>query len=648
MQTFLLKARLVVIIRGVRMSLHRRLIDRRLLFVDELGEPTKLSEGDFYLGYQRHEIQVCADQPYLGVVPYVRNVAPDLTCFPTKHSEEALRRRKYITGVLEDKKMLPGKDFLQKKIDEIAKLIEDACKPSISTLRRWISKFRDRNVVSLVPKHADKGRSNSITGELKDVLDDVIAKYYLLDTRPTVSSVVGAYHHEIDLINSGRLPSRQLIKPCGMTVRRYIAKLDPYEVDVHRLGKFAAKKKHRAAVEILTVDGILDRWEIDHTLLDVLLVDDETGLVIGRPYFTVVLDKFSRMVMGYLLHLSAPNTETVLRVIERSIRPKAELLKRFPKVEHEWRAHGLPARLVPDNAAEFHSRDMISGFNELGIEIMYPRSRGPELKGSVERFFRTQNMGFIHNLPGTTFSNSKKKGDYKSEKHACFTLPQLEAGIVKWIVDGYHQTPHRGLDLRTPAQVWAADEPNRQVRLPVDPDALECILARRATVKVHHYGIQIAGHGYHSPELAELILRLGHGEKVSVRYRDEIGHVWVHDRFRNLFLMVPIKDKRLLGMSRELLKAAKEKLRELGKTNPSFEQLHKCHRDLQTEIKGARQSQKMRERRAAALAKFDKEGRYADSALPTSVSAEIEPYDQPSPAEKSLFKVTYRHPGMGG
>ncbi|WP_340141165.1 transposase family protein [Pseudomonas poae] len=120
------------------------------------------------------------------------------------------------------------------------------------------------------------------------------------------------------------------------------------------------------------VSHILERWEIDHTPLDVLLVDEETGLVIGRPFMTVVVDKFSRMVMGYLLHLAAPNTESVLRVIERAIRPKTDLLQRFPKVKNEWRAHGMPARIVPDNAAEFHADDLAEGFDDLGIEILYP------------------------------------------------------------------------------------------------------------------------------------------------------------------------------------------------------------------------------------------------------------------------------------
>lgn len=648
MQTFLLKAKLVVVINGMTMALQRRLIDRRLLFFDELGEPTTLTEYEFQLGYERREIEISADQPYLGEVPHVRNVAPDLTCFPLKHGKEALRRRRYLEGVMEGHTVLPSKSALQDKLTEIAAKLDDACVPSVSTLRRWYSRFVGGSVVKLVPKHTDKGRSNVISGELEEMLRNVIDELYLQLERCKVSVVVDEYRKRVDEKNALRLPSDQLSKPCGMTVRRYIAKLDPYEVDVHRIGKHAAKKKHRVAGEVLVVDGILDRWEIDHTQLDVQLVDEETGLVIGRPYITVVLDKFSRMIMGYLLHLAAPNTETVLRVIERSIRPKAVFLERFPKVENEWRAHGLPARLVPDNAAEFHADDLIAGFNELGIEIMYPRSRGPELKGSVERFFRTQNIGLIHNLPGTTFSNIQQKGDYKSGKHACFTLAHLEAIVVKWIVDGYHQTPHRGLNGKTPAQVWASGEANRLIKLPVDPDALECILARRSLVQVHHYGIEVDGYGYHSPELSELRMRLKPKEKISVRYRDEIEHIWVHDRFRNVFLQVPIKDKRMLGLSRELLKAANKALKESGNLNPSFEQVHQCYRDIRDDVKDARRSQMLRKRRAVARAKLDKDGWKVRAAKPSIVAAEMEWLDKPlTTGIATPFKVTYHRPDTG-
>lgn len=649
MQTFSLKSRLVVVIKGTIMSLQRRLIDRRLLFSDELGEPTKLTEHEFYLGYERREIVIPEDQPHLGEIPLVRNVAPDLSCFPSKHSAEALRRRIYLDGVMEGMEMLPSKEILIEKLKNIAEKLGEVSAPSISTIRRWYSKFIGKSVVRLVPKHSEKGRSNVITGELEEILLQTIDDLYLQLEGRNISRVIEEYLQRIDDKNATRLPSQKLEKPCGMTVRRYFAKLDQYEVDVKRLGKHAAKKKHRIASEVLVVDNILDRWEIDHTLMDVLLVDEETGLVIGRPYITVVLDKFSRMIMGYLIHLAAPNTETVLRVIERAIRPKAKFLERFPKVENEWRAHGLPARVVPDNAAEFHADDLIKGFDELGIEIMYPRSRGPEMKGSVERFFRTQNTDFLHSLPGTTFSNIQDKGDYKPEKHACFTLAELEASVVKWIVDVYHQTPHRGLNKRTPAQVWSSEEANRLIRLPVDPDALECILARRSFVKVHHYGIEVDGHGYHSAELAELRMRMKADEKISVRYRDELDHVWVHDRFKNVFLLVPIKNKSLRGLSRELWKAAEKALKESGDSTPNLEKIQKAYRDLAADVDHARKSQKMRKRRAVARAKLDKDGWTVATKSPI-VSAGIRFLDASPTTETEIakpFKVTYR-PLSGG
>lgn len=337
MQTFSLRVKLVVIVRGVLMVLEKRLIDRKLLFFDELGEPTKLSEKEFYEAYEKREIEISADQPYLGRVPYVRNVPPDISCFPKKHGDEALRRRKYLDDLTKrGKYKLPGDEDMIKKLRDIAKKIGDACAPSVSTIRRWAAKYIGQNVVKLIPQHAKKGRAAAIQGELEVILEGVINKTYLQDTIPAVSVVVSEFEDQIKERNKSRLPSDQLKIPSGMTVRRYIAKLDPYLVDKERLGKHAADKKHRVAAGVLRVHEILERWEIDHTLLDVQLVDETSGLCIGRPYLTIVLDRFSRMVMGYLLHLSAPNTETVLRVIERSIRPKAELLKRFPKVRNEW------------------------------------------------------------------------------------------------------------------------------------------------------------------------------------------------------------------------------------------------------------------------------------------------------------------------
>ncbi|PKI25663.1 DDE-type integrase/transposase/recombinase [Pseudomonas monteilii] len=649
MRTFSLKVKLLATIRGVRMVLERRLLDRQLLFFDDFGEPTKLTEREFYEGYEKREIQVSPDQPYLGTVPYVRNAPRDIASFPQKDSEEALRRRTYLNALMgREHSKLPSNDVVLNVVQTTAAEIDDPRPPSVSTIRRWASKYLASDVTELVPKHAQKGRTACVQGELKSLLDDVIAQFYLKPELPTATVVARQYRSRIEERNRTSLPSDHLATPSESTVRRYIKRLDPFLVDEARLGKYAAKNKHRAAINVLIVDDILDRWEIDHTPMDVQLVDEDTGLVIGTPNLTTVIDRYSRMVMGYLIHLSPPNTETVLRAIERAIRPKAELLKRFPKVKNEWPAHGLPARIVCDNATEFHAENLIMGFNELGIEIMFPPSRKPTDKGGIERFFKTLNSGMTHNIPGTKFSNVRQRGDYPSEKKACFTLAQLEAATVKWFVDGYHQTPHHGLDMRTPAQVWAKAEANKIISLPVDLDALECILAKRTSVYVHHYGVEVATLFYHSSELAELRSRLKEGEKVSVRYRDEAGHVWVYDRFRSVFLQVPAKDKRLIGKSREMWQATKQALRAADGINPSFEATHKCYQDLMEEIDEARRSQKRRQRREAVLAKLDKEGRKKNADARTPAIAQISWPDSSIPsADLTPFKVSYRPPSGG-
>lgn len=622
METFSLKLKLVVTYNGTRLTLVKRLKNRQLLWLDDLGEPFKLTEVEFYKKYEARQLFVDEEQQYLGVIPTFRNSPPDLTCHPKAHSAEAIRRRSYLTRLIDCiSQKLPCNKELRGLIRETARELNDSITPpSVSTVRRWFVLFQTGNVEKLVPLHTKKGRRQLIVGELEDLVTDVLDEKFFKLERPLLSTAYEELRTQINDVNAGRLPSKRFVLPSEMSFRRYVAGLDSYEVDKGRLGDHAANQLHREAIGKLVVKRILDRWEIDHTPLDLLVVDPETGSHIGRPYLTIVLDRHSRMVMGYLIHFSAPNTESVLRVIERAIRPKAVLLSRFPSVKCEWRAHGLPARIVPDNAAEFHAEDLVNAFNEMGIEIMYPASRAPQMKGAVERFFRTLNTSLVHCLPGTTFSNSRERGNYPSEKRACLTLMDFEAALVKWIVDVYQQTSHRSLPSKmSPAECWLQGESKRRICLPTDLDALEAVLARRKETQVHHYGVEVGTHLYHSPELAELKMKLADKEKIQVRYRDELGHVWVYDRFRNVFIQVPAKDRRIIGMSRETYNLARAKLREYGKSSPGFEAINQAYRAIMADVEDLKRSQKLRVRRDAAKVGFDRSGARLPENLPQTV-----------------------------
>ena len=620
MQTFSLRAQLSVLLNGRRLVLVNRLMDRRLAFKDDFGEPVVLNEAEFYRLYERKELTCDPVQPYLGTIPLVRNAPPDLTCFPKAHSDEALRRRTYLEALFPaDSPRLPSDNELRKRLAAIHSAIQDVKRPpSPLTVRRWARCYRTRCVVQLVPQHCKKGRAAVIRDDLADLLQVSLEEAYLKPERPTIAQVYEDFRSRVDRVNRGRLPSQQLRLPSGLTVRRYIARLDQHQVDCERLGKHAADKKYRNAIGQLTVDKILERLEIDHTLLDVLIVDPKSGEVIGRPYITVILDRHSRMVMAFFIHLSAPNTESVLRTIERAIRPKHAWLANYPTVVNEWRARGLPRYILPDNAAEFHSGELGPAFNELGMELLYPKSRGPEMKGAIERFFRTMAEDLIHRLPGTTFSNTRERGDYPSEKVACLTLADLEAAVIKWIVDRYLQKPHRGLGGLTPAKAWEQGEVERPPLLPVDLDALECILSYRKNVRLHHYGVEVDCQQYHSTELGELRLRLGQKARVDVRFRDELGHVWVRDPGRKLFLQVPNKDSKMVGMSRDVYRTARQRVRELGGNSNNPDAIFAAYRQIMDEVEVAKRSNKLRKRRYAAQMELDKDGRQRELRQATS------------------------------
>ena len=104
----------------------------------------------------------------------------------------------------------------------------------------------------------------------------------------------------------------------------------------------------------------------------------------------------------------------------------------------------------------------------------------------------------------------------------------------------------------------------------------------------------------------------------------------------------------MLGLSRELWKAAKKALQNSGSTHPSFEQVYQCYRDITEDIEEARRSQRLRTRREASRAKLDKDGWKAHATKPPIVTAEIDWLDKPLTSDIATpFKVTYRHPSGG-
>ncbi|MDD3530876.1 MAG: transposase family protein, partial [Gallionellaceae bacterium] len=240
--------------------------------------------------------------------------------------------------------------------------------------------------------------------------------------------------------------------PARNTVALRIAGLDPLKTMRRREGQDAARDLQGVGGEPPAVTAPLEQVQIDHTVIDLIVVDERDRQPIGRPYLTLAIDVFTRCVVGMVVTLEAPSAVSVglcLVHIACDKRPWLEGLN----VEMDWPMSGKPLLLYLDNAAEFKSEALRRGCEQHGIRLDYRPLGQPHYGGIVERIIGTA-MQMIHDdLPGTTFSNPDRRGDYDSENKAALTLRELE----RWLtlaVGTYHGSVHNGL-FQPPAARWA-------------------------------------------------------------------------------------------------------------------------------------------------------------------------------------------------
>ncbi|WP_244426343.1 Mu transposase C-terminal domain-containing protein [Rhizobium sp. PDO1-076] len=257
--------------------------------------------------------------------------------------------------------------------------------------------------------------------------------------------------------------------PSWKAIRARVALAEPKALMRDREGEKAARERFSPVVHEYRADHALHIVQIDHTQVDLFVVDAVHCLPIQRPWLTLAIDVASRMVAGFYLSLESPSSASVALVIQHMVMPKTGWLA-DRKIKAEWPVFGLPDVIHVDNGRDFHGKALIRGTAEHGITLVHRPVARPHYGGHIERLIGTM-MGAVHLLPGTTSSNIAERGSYDPEKHAVMTLDELEKWLTLEIVGRYHAEIHRGL-LLPPVTMWgdvvkARLEP---LRLPHDVD----------------------------------------------------------------------------------------------------------------------------------------------------------------------------------
>jgi putative transposase len=376
---------------------------------------------------------------------------PDATAPDDLSWFEACRREEAVRGLLNRS---PGERPRMRDVDNVA--LELGI--SRATLYRLITVYRQTPTVeALQPRQRGRPKGALVLAKARHkLIRQTIREVYLKPLRPTLTHLVEQVHLRFAQ-HGWPLPDRRTIK----------ARVDEIE------RRLTARKRHdQRAIKAATpvpgeykVSRPLEVVQIDHTLVDLIVVHEETRVPLARPWLTLAIDVFTRMITGFFLSMDPPSRLSVSLCLLHGVYDKTAWLKER-EIDATWPVAGLPESFHVDNGADFKSKAFIRGCRNEGVDITWRPPGEPHYGGHIERLIGTM-MGQMHLLPGTSFGNPIERGSYDSKKNSAMSLRELECYLGWEIAGGYHTRIHSAL-MRSPLAVWREHEARINLRMPHD------------------------------------------------------------------------------------------------------------------------------------------------------------------------------------
>lgn len=241
--------------------------------------------------------------------------------------------------------------------------------------------------------------------------------------------------------------------PHENTLRSHLKQFDAQKKMAAQKGKRTAKQ-HYEEVSTGMHESIAPlHWvEIDHTIADVMLVDDDDKRkTLGRPWITFLIDVFSRMILGFYVSFDAPGAFGTGKAIVHAMLPKDKWLRDFDLDPKLWPCWGIIKNIRCDNAKEFKGNMLIEASKAYGMNFEFRAPKNPMTGTYIERFMGTFGS-WLKDLSGTTAVSKELRSHGRPEKTAALTLEDFK----KWLtlaIAMYHRDFHRGIGV-SPLEKW--------------------------------------------------------------------------------------------------------------------------------------------------------------------------------------------------
>jgi putative transposase len=414
--------------------------------------------------------------------------------------------------------------------------------PNWKTLAGWVRQYKEAGMDFrvLIPRNYRKGRRVRIRGEEEEKVIREFDALYLTMERPVPAllykNMQVRYHTEKKhnpLAKSWNLMSRSAFYD-------RLARLDKFEVTRRRYGLQVAKTMFMHGGNGPVAEHPLDVVELDATESDCEVWNDEMTAVIGRPWVYVAIDRCTRMVVGIYIGFEPPSAYSLLQCVKNGVLPK-NLRESYPDIPYDWPVMGAWGTAVTDNSKEALSNSLKSVLGILGTDHDLAPILTPQFKGIVERFLKTFNEDGTARIPGKTFGNPVKRGEYISSEAAVLTISQFRYFIHYWLIVDYNYAWHDGI-AAVPALLWEERIKGYQPRLPEALGEIDGHFGQLHTATLSKTGLTFKYLEYKSAYLSDLHYKYGNIELSFKVDPIDLSFIYVVDPNNKRLCAVPCDD----------------------------------------------------------------------------------------------------------
>ena len=585
---------------GMRINYHDktaliRTIDKEFIILEiENGSSKAVSTLEYY--EEARNGLITFYKPSLGLVKSARALTSSQT-------EQLQKLKDYISPLLEE--VSPCALRVRIRIIEAVSRKRGDCGkniPSPSTLYKWYTDFVSdkisRNYLNLVlPSNVERGRQ--ISQEIFNLFYSTVDEYYL---KP---------------ISEGALNKEQTFRQLEIAFSRYksalpplesekaklfsrtvfyelISEISPFEIMQEREGYSAALQRYRANKGVYAAQRPLERVQIDALHINIALTDAD-GNYVGMPVVFFALCIFTRAIVGYVVSIAKKRREdlsSAIDTVKNALLPK-------PKPSYTNQGWPLTGRIesLQFDSGIFASQTFKNFLENMQIEGIQNPPKKAWRNAFIERFNRTFREQCCRKIPGYAGKSEERKDSSVVQMLPHTTQVEFKKIVDCFILDIYHQHPHRGLGGKSPAQMCDAYKETVMIMPPELIASIDDYLGMKmeGTLQAHK-GIEKNHHFYQSEQLHEYyVKRTGLQKKGNPRVtffysENDISKISVLDESTGELFNVPA-----ITLN-ESISLAEDKAKRLGNDNFEkpimFDSMTPIIDDINSRVKAEQNAQK--------------------------------------------------------